>query len=89
MQYFAKINFKNFEDTGLKVILKESANVVGEDESYFKGDTCKLEYRRRTRGMVVEANCSMEVPIALTHYLRPNLKFDIVTTKTFLTMLCR
>ncbi|KAM3725793.1 Uncharacterized protein ACO02O_02631 [Dirofilaria immitis] len=31
----------------------------------------------------------MEVPVALTRYLRPSLKFDIVTTKTFLAMLCR
>ncbi|CAG9535475.1 unnamed protein product [Cercopithifilaria johnstoni] len=63
--------------------------IEDEDEPYFKGDACKLEHRRRTRGTVVEANNSMEVPIALTHYLRPNLKFDIVTTKTFLAMLCR
>ncbi|VIO87270.1 Uncharacterized protein BM_BM7728 [Brugia malayi] len=60
-----------------------------EDEPYFKGDACKLEHRRRTRGVIVEANYSMEVPIALTRYLRPSLKFDVVTTKTFLAMLCR
>uniref|UniRef100_A0A1I8EZN5 Uncharacterized protein n=1 Tax=Wuchereria bancrofti TaxID=6293 RepID=A0A1I8EZN5_WUCBA len=60
-----------------------------EDEPYFKGDACKLEHRRRSRGVVVEANYSMEVPIALTRYLRPSLKFDVVTTKTFLAMLCR
>uniref|UniRef100_A0A0R3RYM0 PAZ domain-containing protein n=1 Tax=Elaeophora elaphi TaxID=1147741 RepID=A0A0R3RYM0_9BILA len=63
--------------------------IEGEDEMYFKGEACHLEYRRRTEGTVVETNCSMEVPIALTHYLRPHLKFDIVTTKTFLSMLCR
>ncbi|KAK6110977.1 hypothetical protein QQG55_41830 [Brugia pahangi] len=63
--------------------------IEGEDEPYFKGDACKLEHRRRTRGVIVEANYSMEVPIALTRYLRPSLKFDVVTTKTFLAMLCR
>ncbi|EFO22678.2 hypothetical protein LOAG_05801 [Loa loa] len=63
--------------------------IEDEDEPYFKGDACKLEHRRRTQGTLIEASYSMEVPIALTRYLRPNLQFDIVTTKTFLAMLCR
>ncbi|VBB26814.1 unnamed protein product [Acanthocheilonema viteae] len=60
-----------------------------EDEINLKGEACNLEYRRRTRGAVIENEYSMEVPIAVMRYLRPNLKFDIITTKTFLTTLCR
>ncbi|VDO34802.1 unnamed protein product, partial [Onchocerca flexuosa] len=63
--------------------------IEDEDDPNFKGDLCRLEHRRRTRGIAVESNYSMEVPVALTRYLRPNLKFDIVTTRTFLAMLCR
>ncbi|VDN25012.1 unnamed protein product [Gongylonema pulchrum] len=60
-----------------------------EGDSRFYGDTCVLEYRRRTDGMVLENNDTMEIPVALTRFLHPNLKFDVVTTKTFLSMLCR
>uniref|UniRef100_A0A915PMH7 Decapping nuclease n=1 Tax=Setaria digitata TaxID=48799 RepID=A0A915PMH7_9BILA len=63
--------------------------IEDEDDPNFKGDSCQLEHRRRTEGTAIESHHSMEVPIALTRYLRPNLKFDIVTTKTFLAMLCR
>ncbi|VDK85061.1 unnamed protein product [Litomosoides sigmodontis] len=63
--------------------------IEDEDETHFATEPCHLEYRRRTRGTSIEATYSMEVPVALTRYSYPNFKFDVVSTKLFLAMLCR
>ncbi|VDM96202.1 unnamed protein product [Thelazia callipaeda] len=101
---FAMENIRNFKvqtlfdysllrngNNGKKIVqLNGVAPIIeDEDDPNFKGDTCQLEYRRRSAGTAVEANSSMEVPIALTRYLHPHLRFDVMTTKTFLSMLCR